>query len=139
MSQTKKPARNGNSKRARFRKTKRFSAYNKARNGASRKPALHDFPQIGIHNPPPDAGSSWFQSQGRLDGMTEKSYVSTSILTPSGYFNRKQLADYLMVSERTISNMVRQRRIPVIKFGRSVRFDPVRVRKAMSKYEIEAI
>ena len=60
-------------------------------------------------------------------------------LTPSGYFNRRQLADYLMVSERTISNMVRERRIPVIKFGRSVRFDPVTVRKAMAKYEIEAI
>ena len=50
MSQTKKPARNCNSKRARFRKTRRFSLNSKARNGASGKPALHDFPQIGIHN-----------------------------------------------------------------------------------------
>lgn len=50
MSQTKKLARNGNSKRARFRKTRRFSTHNESRNGASGKPALHDFPQIGIHN-----------------------------------------------------------------------------------------
>ena len=62
-----------------------------------------------------------------------------SILTQSGLFNRKQIADYIGVSERTVSNMVRQRRIPVIKFGGSVRFDPIRVRSALDKYEIEAI
>jgi excisionase family DNA binding protein len=64
---------------------------------------------------------------------------SHSTITQSGYFNRKQLADYLGVSERTISNMMRQRRIPVIKFGGTVRFDPVSVRKALKKYEISAI
>ena len=41
--------------------------------------------------------------------------------------------------KRTISNMVRQRRIPVIKFGGTVRFDPIRVRKALDKYEIREI
>ena len=69
--------------------------------------------------------------------MKEKENPST--LTQSGLFNRKQIADYIGVSERTVSNMVRQRRIPVIKFGGSVRFDPVRVRSALDKYEIEAI
>ncbi|MBT3636019.1 MAG: helix-turn-helix domain-containing protein [Opitutae bacterium] len=53
--------------------------------------------------------------------------------------NRKQIAKFIGVSERTISNMVRQRRIPVIKFGRSVRFDPVRVRKALDKFEIQEL
>ena len=62
-----------------------------------------------------------------------------SILTQSGLFNRKQIADYIGVSERTVSNMVRQRRIPVIKFGGSVRFDPLRVRSALDPYELEAI
>jgi excisionase family DNA binding protein len=71
--------------------------------------------------------------------MIMQEYTKSKTLTESGYFNRRQLADYLKVSERTISNMVRQRRIPVIRFGRSVRFDPVTVRKAMAKYEIEAI
>ena len=54
-------------------------------------------------------------------------------------FNRREIADYIGVSERTISNMMRQRRIPVIKIGKSVRFDPTKVRKALDKYEIEAI
>jgi len=61
------------------------------------------------------------------------------IRTKIGLFNRKQIADYIGVSERTISNMMRQRRIPVIKIGKSVRFDPSKVRKALDKYEIEAI
>ena len=62
-----------------------------------------------------------------------------STITQSGLFTREQIADYIGVSSRTISNMVRQRRIPVIKFGGSVRFDPSRVLKALEKYEIESI
>lgn len=64
---------------------------------------------------------------------------SPSTLKQSGLFNRKQIADYLGVSERTVSNMMSRRIIPVIKFGRNVRFDPVMVHKAMTKYQIEAI
>jgi hypothetical protein len=35
--------------------------------------------------------------------------------------------------------MMRKRLIPVIKIGKSVRFDPTKVRKALDKYEIEEI
>ena len=49
MSQTKKLARNCNSKRAINRKTKRFSEDIKPWQDASCKPALHDFPHTGIH------------------------------------------------------------------------------------------
>ena len=61
-----------------------------------------------------------------------------STLTQSGLFTREQIADYIHCP-RTISNMVRQRRIPVIKFGGSVRFDPGKVLTALEKYEIESI
>jgi excisionase family DNA binding protein len=71
--------------------------------------------------------------------MTENTRNLHSTLTPSGLYNRKQIADYIGVSERTISNMMRTRRIPVIRIGGNVRFDPVKVRKALEKYEIEAI
>lgn len=71
--------------------------------------------------------------------MTENTRKLHSTLTPSGLYNRKQIADYIGVSERTISNMMRTRRIPVIRIGGNVRFDPVKVRKALEKYEIEAI
>jgi len=71
--------------------------------------------------------------------MKVKETENPSTLTESGLFTREQIADYIGVCPRTISNMVRQRRIPVIKFGRSVRFDPVQVHKAMTKYQIEAI
>jgi len=64
---------------------------------------------------------------------------SHSKLTQSGLFTREQIADYIGVCPRTISNMVRQRRIPVIKFGGSVRFDPGKVLTALEKYEIESI
>ena len=71
--------------------------------------------------------------------MREIRVNSSSILTQSGLFNRKQIADYIGVSERTISNMMSKRIIPVIKIGKSVRFDPTKVRKALDKYEIEEI
>ena len=71
--------------------------------------------------------------------MKAKKQLTDSILTPGALLNRKQITKFIGVSERTISNMVRRRQIPVIKFGRSVRFDSVRVRKALGKYEIQEL
>jgi excisionase family DNA binding protein len=71
--------------------------------------------------------------------MNEKPITDNSNLQPGALLNRNQIAKFLGVSPRTVSNMVRQRRIPVIKFGGTVRFDPVRVRKALHKYEISEI
>ena len=71
--------------------------------------------------------------------MNEKPITHNSNLQPGALLNRNQIAKFLGVSPRTVSNMVRQRRIPVIKFGGTVRFDPVRVRKALDKYEISEI
>ena len=71
--------------------------------------------------------------------MNEKPITDNSNLQPGALLNRNQIAKFIGVSPRTISNMVRQRRIPVIKFGGTVRFDPVRVRKALDKYEISEI
>ena len=65
--------------------------------------------------------------------------IKSKTLMQGGLFNRKQIADYIGFSERTISNMMSKRIIPVIKIGKSVRFDPTKVRKALDKYEIEAI
>jgi excisionase family DNA binding protein len=64
---------------------------------------------------------------------------SSNSLKQSGLFNRQQIAELIGVSTRTISNLVSSRRIPVIKFGKSVRFDPSKVLKALEKYEIDAI
>ena len=65
--------------------------------------------------------------------------ISPEILKQSGLFNRQQIAELIGVSTRTISNLVSSRRIPVIKFGKSVRFNPSKVLKALEKYEIDAI
>jgi len=56
-----------------------------------------------------------------------------------GLFNRSQMARYLGISERKLSTMVSLRQIPVIRLGKCVRFDPVKVRVALSKYEIDEI
>ena len=71
--------------------------------------------------------------------MQNIQYISPKILKQSGLLNRQQIAELIGVSTRTISNLVSSRRIPVIKFGKSVRFDPSKVLKALEKYEIEAI
>jgi excisionase family DNA binding protein len=72
-------------------------------------------------------------------GMDRTLHSSYRKLTQGSLFNRREIADYIGVSERTVSNMMRQRRIPVIKIGKTVRFDPLKVRKALEKYEIESI
>ena len=69
----------------------------------------------------------------------KKSKQNELLLTKSGLLNREQIAYYIGVSERTISNMMRKRLIPVLKFGKSVRFDAPKVKKALEKFEIEAI
>ena len=71
--------------------------------------------------------------------MTDKTTIGNANQQPGALLNRDQIAKLIGVSPRTISNMVRQRRIPVIKFGGTVRFDPIRVRKALDKYEIREI
>ena len=62
-----------------------------------------------------------------------------SVIIQPGYLNRVQIAMFLGVSVRIIINMIRQRRIPFIKFGGTVRFDPIKVRKALEKYEIQEL
>ena len=47
----------------------------------------------------------------------------------------QELARFLKFSARHISNLVRSRRIPRIKIGHAVRFDPEAVLRAMGRYE----
>ena len=61
-----------------------------------------------------------------------------STLTQSGLFTREQIADYIGLSTDNIQHGA-TKRIPVIKFGGSVRFDPGKVLTALEKYEIESI
>jgi len=58
---------------------------------------------------------------------------------PGRLLNRKQIASFLSVSERTIGNMIQMRRIPIIKWGRNVRFDTAKVLRALNKYEIQEV
>jgi len=60
---------------------------------------------------------------------------SQTILTHSGLMTTKELAKFLKFSDRHISNLVRSRRIPRIKIGHAVRFDPEAVLRAMGRYE----
>ena len=51
-----------------------------------------------------------------------------------------ELAEALKVSRRTIGNFTKSRRIPALKLGRRcVRYDLLRVREALSKFEQEAV
>jgi excisionase family DNA binding protein len=54
-----------------------------------------------------------------------------------GFLNRVQMAQFLGVSQRKLSMMVSNRQIPVIRIGRSVRFDLNKVITALEKYTIE--
>jgi excisionase family DNA binding protein len=53
-------------------------------------------------------------------------------------FNTMEIADYIKVSRRTISNMIKDKKIPYLKIGKTVRFDPTKVLNALNKYEVPA-
>jgi excisionase family DNA binding protein len=44
-----------------------------------------------------------------------------------------------LVSERTVSNWIRQRRIPFLKLGRAVRFDVTKCDAAVARFEVREI
>ena len=71
--------------------------------------------------------------------MKLKFIQETSKSTHSGLLTTKELASFLKFSERHMSNLVRSRRIPRMKIGHSVRFDPNAVLRALGKYEETAI
>jgi excisionase family DNA binding protein len=54
---------------------------------------------------------------------------------PSGthLINQRELADLLGCNPRTISNLLRRRKIPVVKVGTLNRFQPERVIEALSE------
>ena len=56
-----------------------------------------------------------------------------------GFLNRLEMAQFLGVSERKLSTMMRNRQIPFLKLDRSVRFDLNEVIKALKKLTIEEI
>lgn len=64
---------------------------------------------------------------------------SQSTLTQTGLMTTQELAQFLKFSARHISNLVRTKRIPRIKCGHSVRFDPNAVLKALNRYEEQEI
>jgi hypothetical protein len=49
------------------------------------------------------------------------------------------LARRYTVCVRTVENWMKERRIPVIRLGRAVRFDPIRCDVALARFEIRAV
>ena len=62
-----------------------------------------------------------------------------STKTQNRLMSTRQIAEFLGFSERHISNLAKSRRIPRIKVGRSVRFDPHSVLEAIKSFEEEAL
>lgn len=54
--------------------------------------------------------------------------------------NKREVARELQVSIRSVDNLIRDRRIPVVRIKpRLVRFDLVKVRRALEKYEVREV
>lgn len=63
-------------------------------------------------------------------------------MTPSSHPNiwtRFDVASTYQVSPRTVGKWIAERRIPVLKIGRAVRFRPEAVAKALEKFEVKAV
>ena len=70
--------------------------------------------------------------------MNNTENIPNRNLSLVGFMNRREMARFLGISERKLSTMVSRREIPVIKLGRSVRFDPIKVKKALKRLTIDA-
>ena len=57
----------------------------------------------------------------------------------SRLFNTTEISDLIGVSKTTISNMIRDKRIPYLKIGKTVRFDPAKVLESLNKYEVPVL
>jgi len=56
--------------------------------------------------------------------MTDKHTPTDEVALPDRLLNVEQLADLLQVNVRHIRRLVHERRVPFIKWGHLVRFDP---------------
>jgi excisionase family DNA binding protein len=70
--------------------------------------------------------------------MKDTENIPNRNLSLVSFMNRREMAHFLGISERKLSTMVSRREIPVIKLGRSVRFDPIEVKKALKRLTIDA-
>lgn len=72
----------------------------------------------------------------------QKIQKKPTIYTPTELpvlFNTNEIANYLGVCVRTVHNLLKNRTIPVIRVGGITRFDPIKVREVLNKYEIDAV
>jgi len=60
-------------------------------------------------------------------------------LHPAGLLDVAGIATRCNVSKRTVANWTRQRRIPFLKIGKSIRFSWLKVEAALNRFEIKEI
>jgi excisionase family DNA binding protein len=65
--------------------------------------------------------------------------MTQHIPTNAPIWTRQDVASTYQVSPRTVGKWIAERRIPVLKLGRAVRFRPDAVQKALEKFEIKAV
>jgi excisionase family DNA binding protein len=57
----------------------------------------------------------------------------------SPLWTREDVSRTYRVSVRTVGNWIAERRIPMLKLGKAVRFRPDAVAKALEKFEVKAV
>ena len=72
-------------------------------------------------------------------GVPQVTLDNIVAVIPQGtnYESTQQLAQRMSVSPRTIQSWMRQKRIPFLKLGKCVRFDPAAVDAALAAYAVK--
>jgi excisionase family DNA binding protein len=65
--------------------------------------------------------------------------MTQQITSPAPVWRRQDVAQAYQVSLRTVGQWIAERRIPVLKLGRTCRFRPDAVAKALEKFEVRAV
>ena len=71
--------------------------------------------------------------------MKPPSKMNTTPPLHAPLWTREDVSRTYRVSVRTVGNWIAERRIPVLKLGKAVRFRPDAVAKALEKFEVKAV
>jgi len=69
----------------------------------------------------------------RLDREREEIHKSKNTKCPIGHMTRREICEHLNISLSTLRNYVREKKIPVVRMGYNVYFNPDEVTEAYRK------
>ena len=80
-----------------------------------------------------------FRAKTAVRSTEASGEIPDGVMFYHGFTDKKGIAERYCVSERTVDNWIRARRIPVIKCNRVARFHVARCDAALARFEVKEV